>query len=531
MRSHQESRDRDLRDLDFLALVFGLGLLVLLFRQIERWLHQHIFKVGWLLTNDFQVTTVLYYIIFLPGILLHELTLWLAAGVFNVRAEGALRFPEEQDISQLRLSVTRLAPDTGRVKLSLIALSPLASGLAALCAISTTLLPGGGAMVLALPSSVTELGAAISALTRTANFWLWLYIVFTIANRTFPTLPVKLAARQKALLMPTLLALSIGLWRASDLANPAIALRIEGLLGGLTLIIAQITLLNIGCVLVLGAIEALIERATSRSASFRDGRLITLDGSETAPANADPVPPRPKPADRSATRQSLQATSIYDLKLPIPGPPGREPVSRRAVTVVNVNHPTADGLPDQKLPARSKAIRAVQPPPDAENESPRQAPNPTGAEHVGDSRRAMGEHDTAAPFARPFANSDTSERASADWDKAVDERDGELFARPFVMNTRSNPPAVASEPLFSEADCSDTETVDGNPAYPKVGAPPKRAESRRQPSQTRPAPKLSRKPKGETGSAKPSGADELEYEDLDDVDAYDDEVARYDDEP
>ena len=74
--------------------------MLVLFRQIERWLHQHIFKVGWLLTNNFQTTTVLYYILFLPGILLHECSLWLAAGILNVRAERAIEFPAEQEIGE-----------------------------------------------------------------------------------------------------------------------------------------------------------------------------------------------------------------------------------------------------------------------------------------------------------------------------------------------------------------------------------------------------------------------------------------------
>ena len=86
--------------------------------------------------------------------------------------------------------------------------------------------------------------------------------------------------------MLALPALVYGLWRAALAVNPAIALDIEGLLRGLTLIIAQITLLNIGGLLVLGGLEAIIERISSRSATFRDGRMITRDGNETAQPSA-----------------------------------------------------------------------------------------------------------------------------------------------------------------------------------------------------------------------------------------------------
>jgi len=527
-KSRHESRDCELRDLDFLALITGLGLLVLLFRQIERWLHQHIFKVGWLLTNDFRITAVLYYIIFLPGILLHELTLWLAAGVLNVRAEGALQFPEEQDISALRLSVIRLAPDTDRFKLMLMALSPLASGLAALWAISAILFPTDASSTLALPSGVTELGAAISALTRTANFWLWLYVVFTIANRSFPTLPVQMSTRQKFLLLPVLLALCFGLWRVSDATNPAIALGIEGLLGGLTLIFAQITVLNLGCVLMLGAIEALIERMTSRSATFRDGRMITLDGAETVMSDASPARSRPRPAIGAAARPAASATSIYDLKLPIPGPPGREPVSRQAVAVVDLDRPAADSRPDHELSAATKSIRTLEALPDAKAESARETPPLMSEESGRDAGLAAAVRDPAAPFARPFAKRDAPGSAPDTRDDAGGLSKGEPFARPFVMSTRSDQPVSADDSYGLDTNPKEGATTDseaGDTDMDLVGELPQRRTSR-----TRPAPKPSQRITSEPGRENPPGASELEYEDLDEYGAYDPDDGRYNDE-
>lgn len=511
----RESRVSDLKDLDFLALTVGLGLLVLLFRQIERWLHQHIFKVGWLLTNDFQITTVLYYIVFLPGILLHELTVWLAAAILKVRAESAPRFPEEHDISELRLGFIRLAPDTSYFKQILISLSPLASGLVALWAISVALFPGNQPMTPALPNNVADLGDAITSYTHTANFWLWLYIVFTIANRCFPSLPVALSSRQKYLLMLALPALSFGLWRASDQANPAIALGIEGLLSGLTLIIAQITLLNSGCVLVLGALEALIERISSRSATFRDGRIITFCGSETAPAPARQSRERENTAKDSAARQAAPATSIYDLKLPIPGPPGREPVSRQAVAVVNLN--TDADASNQGIAARPKPSPAA----DSEDESPRQNLNLMSADAVGLARIAATDHDPSAPFARPFTQRESPRSTAGHRENAPDESGSEPFARPFVMRTRSDQPATAGESFDSEADTADTGETNVATVNTKIDSETERDKPRRRSSRTRPAPKPSQKAERQPRSAETLGPDELKYEDLDEADDFD----------
>ncbi len=523
MKSRRESKGRNLRDLDFLALVLGLGLLTLLFRRIERWLHQHIFKVGWLLTGDFQVTALLYYILFLPGILLHELGLWLAARALNVRTEGALRIPDEADISELRLSIIRVAPDAGGVKLILISLSPLASGLAALWAISAILIPGDAA-TLALPGSVTELGAAIRSLTTTANFWLWLYIVFTIANRCFPALPVKLSARRKSWLTLAWLALCFSLWRVADSASPAIALGLEGLLGRLTLIIAQITILNLGCVLALGALEALIERIGSRSATFRAGRMITLLGDAAASEPAGQTRERQDTAKAAAARQAAPAKSIYDLKLPIPGPPGREPVSRQAVAVVDSGRPAS--ADDQKLAAQSKPAPTVSRRHDDEAERTREQPNLISDEAVDDSGQDAAEHVAVAPFARPFREQDAP--ASAPEDEATDAGADDLFARPFVMSSRSGPLSSADESNDLELDSADIGDSGFDADNTLIDAETAREEPRRGPRRPRPAPKPSQRVESETGGSESLATDELVYEDLDEADAVDPDDGRYD---
>ena len=459
--------------------------------------------------------------------MLHELTLWLAAGALRVRAEGALRFPEDRDISELRLSLIRLAPGASYAKLILISLSPLAAGLAALWAISATLFPASEITALAMPGSIKELGAAIRSLTTTADFWLWLYIVFTIANRSFPALPVNLTTRWKSILFVALPALCFVLWRTSVVANPAIALGIEGLLRGLTLIIAQITLLNMGCVLALGAIEAVIERFTSRSASFRDGRMITLEGGETAPAQAGRSQARSTSAEDSRARQAAAITSIYDMKLPIPGPPGREPVSRQAVAVVNLDRPAPpDERTDQELSARSRPIPSVRNLPDAEDKSAREIPRQISDESAGEPRLPSANQDAVAPFARPFAEQDAPTGIVDDWDEDLDDSDDEPFARPFVMSTRSDKTAAA-DPLQVD---SDTEAAEVNAPKRASAASTKSDRSSRRSSKTRPAPKPSQKADRKGSSAEPPDADELEYEDLDEIDACDPDDGPYDDE-
>lgn len=96
---------------------------------MERWLHQHIFKVGWLLTHNFHTTTVLYYTFFLPGVLLHEVVTWLVAGIVNVRAKGAIAWPERQDIGELRLNFVQITQRISPLQQFIISVAPLTVGM------------------------------------------------------------------------------------------------------------------------------------------------------------------------------------------------------------------------------------------------------------------------------------------------------------------------------------------------------------------------------------------------------------------
>ena len=112
----------------------------MLLRQLERWLHQHIFKVGWLITRSFQTTTILYYTFFLPGVFLHELSYWLTAGILNIQAKSSLQWPEPQEIAELDLSFVELSKNTSPVKLALITLAPIITGLVSVWFIANNIL-------------------------------------------------------------------------------------------------------------------------------------------------------------------------------------------------------------------------------------------------------------------------------------------------------------------------------------------------------------------------------------------------------
>ncbi|MCY3778861.1 MAG: hypothetical protein OXG78_01005 [Chloroflexi bacterium] len=503
--------------MDFLALAFLLGLLFLLFRQTERWLHQHIFKVGWLLSNSFPATTIVYYIIFLPGIVLHELALWLAAGVLNVRAEGSIGFPEPQEIGELRLNFVRLADGTGRVRRLIIRICPVLAGMAALWAIALHVFQWETLLALAGEGSLDGWARALASLTRTADLWLWFYLAFVVANTMFPTLAARSDKREKAIVLFTAPLLAFGLWRLARIANPASAGSIEALMGSLGLVVGQIAALNLCAVAVLGTAEALIERITNRSAAFRDGKMITMSREEAREFRLNQY--RESRASQAATNKPRSApslSSIYDIKLPIPGPPGREPVSRSAVSVINLD--SARDAPPIAAADSTEASGPVKPEPTVE-------PGRTAGNGEEDPSVIRPKDHEDAPFDRPFVAKVSPGSPHQDWRTETGTAGAEPFARPFVMASRGN--RDEDEGTAGELTASESKAEADGPSSQK-SAKPEPVKAVKRPNRTRPAPTPSQREQGVSRGAKDAEDTELEYEAFDDDRPFDDAAETYD---
>ena len=54
---------------------------------MKRWINRHIQGLGLLLVGDNEAAMFLYFVLLLPGILIHELSHWLAAGCWGCGRE------------------------------------------------------------------------------------------------------------------------------------------------------------------------------------------------------------------------------------------------------------------------------------------------------------------------------------------------------------------------------------------------------------------------------------------------------------
>ncbi len=325
-----------------------VGALLYVVRRLERWLHQHIFKVGWLLTKNLRTTTVLYYTFFLPGVVVNQFVYWMAAGILNVRAERAIAWPESQSIAELDLSFIKLSRNTGPIRIAIISLAPLIAGLALIWLIATNVLDLSG--VIALIQQGADPSVILNMLINTPDIWIWVYLMFTIANTMFPDRESLRGWRPILIGVAVVIVLLYVFGVAQTIFLSNLVLPIMNGLNILTLIFTIVIAIDLLVTGVLGGLESIIERITKNSATFQNGKLIAITREEMLKQRRAKAQQTKQPKARPPAGHP----SIYKLALPIPGAPGKdiaEPiiVTRDDKTVLPAGAPTTKRVEPQVI--------------------------------------------------------------------------------------------------------------------------------------------------------------------------------------
>ena len=227
---------------------------------LQRLLHRELQAVFLILSRSPEFTITLFSIIFLPGVLLHELSHYLVAVLLGVKAARFSIFPQTTPNGRLQLGYVETSR-TDILRDSLIGAAPLFAGGLVVALLSVTRLDLLPLWDLLRSGQFDLLWSKIAALPQVADFPLWFYLVFTISSTMLPSRSDRHAWLPLGLGVVVLLALAAlagaGPWMLAHLA-PAlnVFLRSAAVIFGLS------ALLHAALILPLGLAHMLLARLT-----------------------------------------------------------------------------------------------------------------------------------------------------------------------------------------------------------------------------------------------------------------------------
>jgi hypothetical protein len=167
----------------FLIFVILLALLI----ELGRWVTRQVQTIVWLKTGDQNATMVGYYLLMFPGIVLHEGSHYVAAKLLGIKVTNFRLGPRRHKNAKTVELGSVTVHSGGPLRDSLVGVAPFVAGTVVLLAVSYLVLD-----VSALGAAWDDQGwrgfiASARAMPRTPDFWLWLYVIFTVSNAMMPS--------------------------------------------------------------------------------------------------------------------------------------------------------------------------------------------------------------------------------------------------------------------------------------------------------------------------------------------------------
>jgi hypothetical protein len=165
-----------------LAFTATLAALVVL----SRWITRQVQLLGLHLTGDERAAQMTYYLLMLPGILLHELSHLVVARLVGLKVGAFSLGPRTYNQTSIELgSVTVSRADVFRE--SLVGLAPFLSGTAVLVLVGYRVFEVGSLSQAGAVGGASGLVRSLSHIWQVPDFWLWAYVVFVVSNAMMPS--------------------------------------------------------------------------------------------------------------------------------------------------------------------------------------------------------------------------------------------------------------------------------------------------------------------------------------------------------
>ena len=166
-----------------IALAGTLLALLWLKRRITRSLQE----LSMRLVDDTDVAMIIYFVVVLPGVVIHELSHWLMAKLLRVRATlpalGPVRKGRSNRVSLGSVRVGKVDP----IRASLIGVAPLLVGSVVILLIGNMVLGVGELADAVAGQGMAGTLRALGQMAEVGDCWLWLYLIFAVSNAMLPS--------------------------------------------------------------------------------------------------------------------------------------------------------------------------------------------------------------------------------------------------------------------------------------------------------------------------------------------------------
>lgn len=212
---------------------------------------------------------IVYALILLPGVLLHELSHWIVATLVGVRTGSFSIIPRSQPDGTVQLGYVEYYKGStlGPIRESVIGGAPLLAGTAAILLIAYRIFNIPDLTSAIQSGDVRILTSALNQVYNTNDFLVWLYLLFAVSNAMMPSRSDR-RAWPAFLLVMAVLAIMLSILGIQGVIFTGLSDVATTLFGYLGLALSLSIGVDIVFMVIISALEGLIGRITGTSVVY-----------------------------------------------------------------------------------------------------------------------------------------------------------------------------------------------------------------------------------------------------------------------
>jgi len=165
-----------------------LYLLLLLVPMIflQRFLQREMQAIFLLITHRPEISMALFSLLFLPGVLLHEISHFIMARLLGVRTGRFSIIPKKLEGGRLQLGYVE-TEKTDFFRDAMIGFAPFVTGGIFVAFAGVSRLGLSTIWVNLIHGQMSSINLAIKSIVARPDFWLWFYLTFTVSSTMLPS--------------------------------------------------------------------------------------------------------------------------------------------------------------------------------------------------------------------------------------------------------------------------------------------------------------------------------------------------------